>query len=399
MVSNYSLGSGWLPNSNLVNPTEGYSSTGNPTGAKGLQQDGFTKSKPTGVAALPTPLSLSQWQKFWSGSYNAITDVPGLKVGQLSYKQDGSEKIRTGVTAIVPDAEALTKGQGNLANTGFRASSVCLNGNGELTGSSFINEFGVLNGPILLSNTRAVGALHSGVNDYFEKHYPGQWTCQLPVIGECYDNYFSTTAKNVIPSSAAEEVIQQAKGGPVLQGQVGAGTGMRSFEMHAGIGSSSRRVMVDGKVYTIGVLVNMNHSKLDDLNPEFRKQMESRFGPLDALKVKDDQDGAHAKPITTPRQGSIQLVIATDLPLNNKQLEALAKRAGLGIGNTGSTMATSSGDFATAFSTANPVPMGANVPSVEKMMELHPDALNPIFKAAVEATTEAQGNALIASHS
>jgi D-aminopeptidase len=399
VVSNFPLGPGWLPPSNPIGPTEGYSSSGLSAGAKGLQQDSFVKSKAVGVSAMPAPLNLPQWQAFPSGQNNAITDVPGLKVGQVSYKQDGPEKIRTGVTAIVPDAEALTNGQGNLATTGFRASSVCLNGNGELTGSSFINEFGVLNGPILLSNTRAVGALHSGVDSYFEKHYPGQWTCQLPVIGECYDNYFSTTAKNIIPPSAAEDVIQQAKGGPVLQGQVGAGTGMRSFELHAGIGSSSRRIMVDGKVYTIGVLVNMNHSKLDDLNPDIRKQMESRFGPLDALKAKDDQDKAHAKPMPSPRQGSIQVVIATDLPLNNKQLEALAKRAGLGIGNTGSTMATSSGDFATAFSTANPVPMGNDVPPIEKSLELHPDALNPIFKAAVEATTEAQGNALVASHS
>jgi D-aminopeptidase len=287
-----------------------------------------------------------------------------------------------------------------LATTGFRASSVSLNGNGELTGSSFINEFGVLNSPILLSNTRAVGNLHEGVDRYFEKYFPGQWTCFLPVIGECLDYFFSTPNKNVVLPIAAEEALLQAKSGPVSQGRIGAGTGMRSFELHAGIGSSSRKITVEGTQYTVGVLVNMNHSKLAGLNPEIRREMEKRFGSLDALKALDDRDTAHVKPLVTlARQGSIQVVIATDLPLNNKQLEELAKRAGLGIGNTGSVMGTSSGDFATAFSTANPLLLNKNVSALEKSIELHPDALTPIFKATVEATVEAQTNALVASHS
>jgi D-aminopeptidase len=352
-----------------------------------------------GVSTHPIPLDLPQWQIFPRGVHNAITDVPGIQVGQFTYKQDNPERIRTGVTAIVPDAEALTSGKGNLATTGFRASSVCLNGNGELTGSSFINEFGVLNGPILLSNTRAVGALHSGVNNYFEKYFPGQWSCQLPVIGECYDGFFNTISKEVIPSSAAETVIQQAKSGPVLQGRVGAGTGMRSFELHAGIGSSSRTVVVGGKEYTIGILVNMNHSKLNDMNPAIRQELERRFGPVSQMKAKDDQDCAHPAPTNSPRQGSIQVVIATDLPLNNKQLEELARRAGLGIGDTGSSMSTTSGDFVTAFSTANPVPMGVNVSPLQISVDLHPDAMTSLYKATVEGVVEAQINALVASHS
>lgn len=352
-----------------------------------------------GSTAHPVRLHLPQWQTFTAGTHNAITDVPGITVGQITYTQDIPTTIRTGVTAVVPSAKALTNGQGNLATTGFRASSVCLNGNGELTGSSFINEFGILNSPILLSNTRAVGALHHGVSAYFDKHYPGQWSCQLPVIGECYDGFFNNIDQTVIGPEAAEAVIQHSKSGPVTQGRVGGGAGMRSFGLHAGIGSSSRKIMLNGKAYTIGVLVNTNHSRLEDMNPAIRQQLEAKFGPLAALKAKDDLDNAHTAHKNSPRQGSIQVVIATDLPLNTNQLKELASRAGLGIGNTGSTMSTTSGDFATAFTTANPVPMGSQVPAELLTIELHPDQMTPVFKAAVEAVTEAQVNALVASHS
>ncbi len=174
---------------------------------------------------------------------------------------------------------------------------------------------------------------------------------------------------------------------------------MRSFELHAGIGSASRKILLNGKEYTIGVLVNANHSRLSDLNPVIRQQLEQRFGPLERLKEQDNLDYAHPAPRNSPRQGSIQVVIATDIPLNNKELEELAKRAGLGIGNTGSAMATTSGDFAMAFTTANPVSMGSQAPALLNSAELHPDEMTSVFKAAVEAVTEAQGNALVASHS
>ena len=364
------------------------------------QPDQFIKAAvPRGITSRPARLSLPQWQTFPTGLNNAITDVPGVKIGQLTYAQDFPDKIHTGVTAIVPDAPSLTQGQGNLATTGFKASAVCLNGNGELTGTSFINEFGVLNSPILLTNTQSVGALHTGVNHFFNRYFPGQWSGQLPVIGECYDGFFNTVQKDTIPPQAAEMALNQATSGPVLQGRVGAGAGMRSFELHAGIGSASRKIVLNGNVYTLGVLVNMNHSHLNDLNPVIRQQLETRLGPLESLKAKDNLDGVNAPPINSPRQGSIQVVIATDLPLNNKQLEELAKRAGLGIGNTGSIMSTSSGDFATAFTTANPIPMGSQVPALLKSTEVHPDEMTPIFKAAVEAVTESEVNALMASHS
>lgn len=362
------------------------------------------KVKPVlyGFSDHPARLQFPQWQTFPSGLNNAITDVPGIKVGHLTYRQDLPKIIRTGVTAIVPDAERLTQGQGNLATTGYRAVTVSLSGNGELTGSSFINEFGVLNSPILLTNTRSVGIVYESLLRYFEAKFPGQWSCQLPVVGECWDGFFNTIEQPVIPSDAAEKVIQQAKPGPVLQGRVGAGTGMRSFELHAGIGSASRKISLGGQEYTVGVLVNSNHSRLSNLNPVIRQQLESRLGSLDALRERDNLDAAHPTPKTSmlsaPRQGSIQVVIATDLPLSQKELEAVAKRAGLGIGHTGSVMATTSGDFVTAFSTAHPIPLGSPASVIINATEIHPDEMTSVYKATIEAVIEAQMNALVASH-
>ncbi len=357
------------------------------------------KAAPEGISSHPASLALPQWQTFPAGAYDAITDVPGIKVGHVTYRQDAPDRIRTGVTAIVPDAVMLTHGQGNLATTGYRASAVAINGNGELTGTAFINEFGALNAPILLTNTRSVGVIVDGVDAYFDKTFPGQWSCQLPVVGECYDGFFNTIGRNIIPASAAETAITQAVSGFVPQGQIGAGTGMRSFGLHAGIGSASRIISLNGKSYTLGVLVNMNHSHLSDLNPVIRQQLEARFGLLEVLKTKDDGDAAHLHPVKSPRQGSIQIVIATDLPLSTKELQQVASRAALGVGNTGSTIATTSGDFVIAFSTANPIVMNDTPESVFTTSELHPDVMTPIFKATVEAVMEAQTNALVASHS
>jgi D-aminopeptidase len=355
----------------------------------------------SGVNGHPKPLNLPQWQTFIPGPNNAITDVPGLTVGQVTFRRDTPTIIRTGVTAIVPDAAFLTHNAENLATTGFRAAVFSLSGNGELTGGSFINEFGVLNGPILLTNTRSVGMVYEGVVRYFEKHHPGQWSSQLPVVGECWDGYYHDIERFVVPAEAVEEAIQQTKPGPVPQGRVGAGTGMRSFELHAGIGSSSRQVTLGGQAYTIGVLVNSNHSRLKNLNPLIRQQLETRFGSLDALKARDDRDAVRATTpsvLPQPRQGSIQIVIATDLPLSTRELTAMGWRAGLGVGHTGSAMATSSGDFVTVFSTANPIPMGKQVPPVISTSEVHPDEMTPVYRAVIEAVIEAQLNAIIASH-
>jgi D-aminopeptidase len=352
-----------------------------------------------GVSFQPIRVISPFWQKFQSGAYNAITDVPGIKIGHLSVYGESPSKIRTGVTAIVPDAAWLTQNQGNLATTGFRAAGITLNGNGELTGMGPLTTAGILNSPIILTNTFSVGAAHQGVFEYYAKYHPGQWTGQLPVVGECWDGFYNTIENPVLTPKDTLAAIESAHGGPVPQGRVGAGTGMRAFEMHAGIGSASRKIRLNGHDYTIGVLVNANHSKLNDMNPLQRTALERLWGmPLEQMKILDNQDKAVRPPLPSPRQGSIMTVIATDLPLDSKALHQLAERAGLGIGNTGSTMATSSGDFAVAFSTNNPVPLGNDAPDVIQNTTVHPDALSPILQATVEAVTEAQLNAIVASH-
>lgn len=376
---------------------------------------------PAGIGITSSPVRLIPpcWRRFPSGRYNAITDVPGLKIGHVTVTREWPSKIRTGVTAIVPDTAALTahwQGEnglpgrpGNLANTGFRAAGVTLNGNGELTGMGPLMTAGILNSPIILTNTYSVGMAHDGVFRWFARQYPGEWPGQLPVVGECWDGFYSVIEDPVLTSGDTMTAIDAARSGPVPQGRTGAGTGMRSFEMHAGIGSASRKVILDGQEYTIGVLVNANHSKLDDLNPLLRASLEQYWKqPASQVRQTDNADQASRPASSTPgslpaappnsRQGSIITVIATDLPLDSKALRQIAERAGLGIGNTGSAMATTSGDFAVAFSTANPLPLGDNAPKIVPTASVHPDALSPILQATVEAVTEAQLNAITAAH-
>jgi D-aminopeptidase len=357
-----------------------------------------------GISSSPPRLIPPQWRHFESGPLNAITDVPSLKVGHMSVQSSYPHRLNTGVTAIVPDAANLLPG-GNLATTGFRASAVTLNGNGELTGMGPLLTAGVLNSPIVLTSTSAVGVAHTGVSHYMNLRFPGEWSGQLPVIGECWDGFFSDPRQQspLLPSDTMA-AISAAKGGVLPQGRTGAGTGMRSFELHAGIGSASRQVVFNNQVYTIGVLVNSNHSKLAALNPELRAVLEQTWSkPLESIRDADNRDQAISSGLISPhtptRQGSIMVIIATDLPLDAQALHQVAERAALGIANTGSFMATTSGDFALAFSTANPLLLGEAAPKIVASQTVHPDALSPVLQATVEAVTEAQLNAIVAAHS
>lgn len=356
------------------------------------------QAMPPRTETQSTRVVLPQW-RFEPGPLNAITDVAGVKVGHVTIWRDHPYPIRTGVTAIVPHSR-------DLARTGLWANGRMLHGNGELTGLWFVRATGILNTPILLTNTFSVGQVSRGVFDYYRRHYPGKtpgstvWPGQLPVVGECYDGYFNTIEdpSAVMPEDAVQ-AIELARGGAISQGRVGAGTGMRSFGLYAGIGTASRQVMIDGKQYTLGVLVNMNHSRFADLNPVIRTELEKRFGrPLDEIHREDSRNLVPRASSAIQRQGSIIVVIATDLPLLPYQLEQLALRAALGIGALGSTMASTSGDGVIAFSTAQPVPLGDNAPVVLPLQVIHPDYLSPIYRATVEAVTEAQINALVAAH-
>lgn len=369
-----------------------------------------------GITSQPARLLPSNWRVFPTGAYNAITDVPGIQIGHRTVSRPAGPKIQTGVTAIVPDAALLASSNNpaqpaNLATTGFRAAAVTLNGNGELTGMGPIHTAGILNSPIILTNTYSVGVAHEGVFQWYARHYPGQWGGQLPVVGECWDGFFSTIEAPALTPEDTVAALEAAQSGPMAQGRTGAGSGMRSFEMHAGIGSASRKVTLNGQEYTIGVLVNSNHSRLPQFSPLLRSALEGAWGkPLEAVREQDNRDKAlrsatptASNPTTgglpSTRQGSIMVIIATDLPLDSQELRQVAERAGLGIGNTGSTMSTTSGDFALAFSTANPLQLGDNASDLLPLARLiHPDALSPVFQATVEAVTEAQLNAIVAAH-
>jgi D-aminopeptidase len=345
---------------------------------------------------------LPQWQ-FLPGPYNAITDVAGVSVGHVSIKQDQPHTLRTGVTAIMPHA-------GNMANQALWAASSVLNGNGEMTGLATIDHTGLLNSPVVLTNTMAVGQAHQGVHQYYQQHYGDTWPGQLPVVTECWDGVFNTIndLKAVTPAHVIN-ALEQAQTGPILQGRAGAGTGMRAFGCHAGVGTASRQVQIDDKTYTVGILVNANHSHLSAMAPHVKNALEQTLKkPLATLAAEDNRDAvfnhvhaATSDTAATPRQGSIVVIIATDAPLLPAQLKQLANRAALGIGATGSTMDTTSGDFALAFSTAAKIPVGdaqtAQTVTLPSPI-IHPDALSDLQRATVEAVTEAQMQAIIAAH-
>lgn len=349
----------------------------------------------TGVRTQPTRIIPAYWHAFPSGPRNDMTDVPGVTVGQVSLLREQPPQLRTGVTAIVPQSPL---NGGNLANTGFHAGVSVLNGNGEMTGLSGIQHSGLLNGPIILTNTASVGIAHQGVWEYFETFFPGQWEGELPVIAECWDGFFNSMHVPALRTRDVIAAIRNASAQPVLQGRIGAGTGMRSFGLHGGIGSASRKLRIEDKQYTLGVLVNSNHSQLNDLNPLLKTALEAYWQmPLEQIKARDAQDRAQTKP-TPHRQGSIIIIIATDLPLDAHALQQLAQHAAIGIGQAGGKMSTTSGDFALAFSTANAVLMNDQAPAFHTFTSLNPQALTPVFNAAIEAIVEAQLNVLVASH-
>jgi D-aminopeptidase len=354
-----------------------------------------------------------------AGPLNAITDVSGVRVGHVTLQKPcpltGNtlcKPVQTGVTAILPTEQHL------LPHLGFPASGVVLHGNGEMTGLAAIETYGVVNGPILLTNTRSVGTVYEGVHQYFAKHFPQLWAIGLPVVGECWDGFFNDIDTNSVQPKDAITAIETAQPGPVAQGKIGAGSGMRSFELRAGIGSASRRIAFGAKHYTLGVLVNTNHSRLNAMQPEIKRYLEDKLGSLEALRDRDNQASWRIKMQTSldasilgasvQRQGSIMIIIATDLPWLPHQLKILAQHAVLGIAATGSRMSASSGDFALAFSTASPqimdhfvAPVAAAPPQTlpgKPDLVSDPELQELAYLALREATLEAQLNAILAAH-
>ncbi|RNB84062.1 S58 family peptidase [Brevibacillus nitrificans] len=313
-----------------------------------------------------------------TGEKNDITDVPDVRVGHVTIQRElegDQEYACTGVTAIVPHG-------GSLFREKVTAASYVINGFGKTTGLVQVNELGVLESPIMLTNTFSVPAVTQGTLEYMlaghEEIGDTTGTINL-VVGECNDSSLNSIRRCVVQPQDAIEAIQKATNGPVEEGAVGAGTGMVTFGYKGGIGSSSRIVSAADASYTVGVLVLSNFgSKHEFLVDKLFPALENSLPAVEK-----------------PTDGSIIMVLATDAPLSDRQLLRVAKRAGIGLGRTGSHFGHGSGDIVIAFSTAHKIPHKAEG-IAETRTQLREDhaVMNQLFAAAAEATEEAIYNSL-----
>lgn len=302
------------------------------------------------------------------GGHNAVTDVPGVEVGYTTLIE--GDRVRTGVTAILP------RGRDGIG-TACAAGWYSLNGNGEMTGTTWIEEAGTLDLPVLITNTHAVGPCHRGVIDWVVAHRPElatEWL--LPVVAETWDGYLNDINGPHVQPRHAVEAIDAARGGPVREGSVGGGTGMNCYQYKGGSGTSSRRL----DPYTVGVFVQANFGA--------RYELTVAGVPVGAA-LADDNPLADFTPDGT---GSVIAVVATDAPLLPGQAKALARRVPLGLARTGTTGSHSSGDIFLAFSTANPGGFEAGALRFVPWRQL-----DPFYEATVHAVEEAVLNALTAA--
>jgi len=311
---------------------------------------------------------------------NAITDVAGVTVGQTTIVAGqgklvvGQGPIRTGVTAIFPRG----KTNGDPVFSGW----FTLNGNGEMTGTTWVEESGFLAGPVLITNTHSVGIARDAVIEWLvAKGFDFDWS--LPVVAETWDgslndiNGFHVTKQHVF------QALDSARGGPVAEGNVGGGTGMICNQFKGGIGTASRRLSAARGGYTVGVLVQCNYG------------LRARLS-IAGVPIGQEIPGLLPTRDTIPTErGSIIIVIATDAPLLPHQLKRIAKRASLGVGRLGGTGGNTSGDIFIAFSTANP---GAAQPDSTRALTMLPnERISPLFEATIQATEEAIVNAMVAA--
>jgi D-aminopeptidase len=321
------------------------------------------------------------------GPLNAITDVAGVKVGhQTIIRGEGALKpgegpVRTGVTVVIPRDDVWHK----KVPAGF----FVLNGTGEMTGLSWVAESGFLEYPIALTNTLNIPRVANGVMSWMIKQYPAigiEDDTLTPVVAECDDGRLNDIQGRHVSEQDVMAALDRASGGPVQEGTVGAGTGMVSYGFKGGIGSASRKLPDKDGGYTVGVLVNANHGR--------RPELVVAGVPVGKLYDPPPPAQQQSQALSPGQsEGSIIVIIATDAPLDSRQLTRLAKRAALGLARTGSTARHSSGDFMLAFSTANIIPHYPKEPTYG-LTHLADTHLNPLITATVEATEEAILNAL-----
>ncbi len=321
--------------------------------------------------------------RFRPGKYNAITDIEGVRVGHSTIirgkgpLKPGVGPVRTGVTAILPDP-------GNIFMDRMTGGGFVLNGAGEVSGLTQVMEWGLIETPILLTNTISVGAVSDGVARYMIERYPGigdEHDVIIPVVGECDDSWLNDIAGRHVKEVHVLEAIRTASDGPVAEGGVGGGTGMITCDFKSGIGTSSRKLPEVYGGYTLGVLVMSNFGKMHNLRVGGLP-----VGEVLAQKFRD-------LPKREQSQGSIIGVVATDAPLLSHQVSRLCKRVSLGIGRVGSYAAHGSGEIIVGFSTANKIPRRTRK-MVYKMKILLDQRLDPLYEAVMEATEEAILNSM-----
>ncbi len=317
--------------------------------------------------------------RYQPGLHNAITDVDGVKVGHVTLirgegpLRPGQGPVRTGVTVVIPREDVWHKK--------VPASAFVLNGTGEMTGLAWVTESGFLEYPIALTNTLNLPRVANGVMSWMIRQYPDIGITDdtlTPVVAECDDSRLNDSQGRHVSEEDVMAALDGATGGVVAEGSVGAGTGMVSYGFKGGIGTASRRLSGQEGGHTVGVLVNANHGR--------REELVMAGVPVGKLYGSE----SHAR---SGGEGSIIVIIATDAPLDSRQLGRLAKRAALGLARTGSTARHSSGDFMLAFSTGNTIP---HYPAEQtfSMTHLADTHINPLLSATVEATEEAILNAL-----
>jgi L-aminopeptidase/D-esterase-like protein len=321
------------------------------------------------------------------GALNAITDVAGVTVGHTTLVsgegklQVGKGPVRTGVTAVLP------RGKDSMSNPVF-AGWFSQNGNGEMTGTTWVEESGFLEGPVMITNTHSVGVVRDAVIQWRVEHGqpdPTGYWWSLPVVAETWDGWLNDINGFHVKPEHTWHAIDSAHTGPVEEGAVGGGTGMICNGYKGGIGTSSRKLADKEGSYTVGVLVQCNYGSRQNL----------RIAGIPVGREIPSEDPYAFVPSDIAERGSIIVVVATDAPLVSHQLKRLARRVSLGLGRNGSISGNGSGDIFIAFSTAN---SGAAKPDGPVQLTMLPnDRMDPIFAATVQATEEAIINAMVAA--
>lgn len=329
------------------------------------------------------------------GRWNAITDVPGLEVGYTTIIEDFPVVARTGVTGIFPRGR-------EKAGLPCAAGVAVLNGNGELTGRSWIDESGQLQTPIAITNSHAVGSAHTGIDQWMATHHSSSAAAwMLPVVGETWDGYLNSINAGVVRPEHTISALDAASSGPLAEGNIGGGTGMNCYGFKGGTGTSSRVVRVGDESWTVGVLVQANFGGRKELRIAGRALgRNSRVPcPIETSDWFENEAGLASE--APAGAGSVIVVVTTDAPLLPDQCQAMARRVPLGLARTGTSGSHFSGDIFLAVSTANEGKlksrMAASGPVIEHLSCLAWGRIDPFYSAVVQATEEAVINALVAA--